>query len=217
MKTVSFGWLPQSIGGMSLVHQSFMDSFIAFRDFDINIRKSFVSYHCANSGYIPLSRNQVVFNYMNISTADCLLFLDWDIVYQPEDVYRLIDSVDPYSTPIVAGLYKTFYEKNGEPFPCWTQQGEFGEFTPVPNSSIENKLLPITSCGMGFTMIHREVFLEMEKAHLSDPWPWFGHDVYGSGRLGEDYTFCKRARNLGYTVWGHGGIRLGHHKSVEIY
>ena len=69
---------------------------------------------------------------------------------------------------------------------------------------------------MGFTLIHRSVLEKLAVEYADDPWHYFGHDIINNSHVGEDLTFCNRARKAGFSVWGHGGVLLGHTKAKTL-
>lgn len=211
---IVFGWLPSPLGGMSLLQQGFFDSFFNFCTADSQDRQLFGGYTWSTMGYIPASRSALIRTFIDKTDGDRLLMLDWDIDYDPEDVYALYDISEPGK--IVSGCYVTYLGEDSLLRPCWFEQGE-GDAQNLISEVVHTEIIPLVTCGMGFTMMHREDLLKIEAAHKDDPWPWFGHDVIGENRTGEDLTFCKRARELGITVWGHGGVQLGHTKSKTFH
>src|ERR1043166_3383280 len=54
--------------------------------------------------YIAKNRNKVCRNFLARGKGDWLLFVDTDIVFNPEDVYALHE----FGKPISGGLYFTF-------------------------------------------------------------------------------------------------------------
>ena len=79
----------------------------------------------------------------------------------------------------------------------------------------------MASVGMGFTLIHRRVLEALQKAKPKHRWAWFGHDevVDENGFIdcmGEDPTFCMRAKALGFKIQGHSGIAVGHKKTTLL-
>jgi predicted SAM-dependent methyltransferase len=144
------------------------------------------------------------------------LMLDWDITFTPDDVYKVLDEAGDDPMKVVTGCYVTWFGVDGALRPCWFEEVDGEEYVPAP-SFRSGEIIPLTVAGMGFTLMHRDLLLKMEKAANDDPWPWFGHDVIGNDRVGEDLTFCKRARQVGATIWGHGGVQLGHTKMKTLY
>lgn len=177
--------------------------------------------------YIPDSRNQVCQRFLDAKyppevqqwlgpKPQWLLFLDTDIIFKPEDVYALIDAADPIEKPIVGGLYFGFME--GSPTPVWRKiyherglDNEWGTMNTVTIGVIE----PIDAVGMGFTLIHRSVLEGMPEIE-GDNWRWFGHDCWKGKRLGEDLTFCARAKQHGFVTWGDSRVVVGHIKPYTI-
>lgn len=209
---VVIGWLPQPIAGTTVIQQGFFDSFFAFVSHDTNTRKIFGGYSMVGTGYIASGRDTLCQKFLESSDAEWLLMVDWDITFSPESVYALVDAADPLERPIIAGCYVTFFGDDAVLRPCWMTEQLGQEFVPA-NSLDVGKVIECSSVGMGFTLIHRSVLEALEKIHADDPWHWFGHDIINESRVGEDITFCNRARKAGFSCWGHGGVLLGHTKS----
>jgi hypothetical protein len=53
---------------------------------------------------------------------------------------------------------------------------------------------------------------ESGRASFSKTFVWFQETELAGRVCGEDITFCARAGMLGYPVWVHTGIDVGHHK-----
>jgi len=213
--SVLFGWLPQPIAGTSVVMQGFFDSFFGFYGWDYANRKVCRGYTTSQTGYIAQARDAVC-AVMLQSDCEWLLFLDWDVSYAPKSVYDLLDAAKDEEgnviRPIIAGLYVTFYGTNGALYPCWQHEVDGAEFTQFDSVKL-GEIYECTSVGMGFTLIHRSVLEALHKAGDGKPGRFFSHDVLEGAQAGEDVTFCKRARNLGFKVYGHGGVLLGHTKA----
>ena len=212
------GWIPSPLGGMQLLQQGFVDSIIGFLSFDTNPqtgRQLFGGYTSSQSGYIPSSRNMLVQTFLDKTEADWLLMLDWDITFQADDVYKLLDYASNNPMKVVSGCYLTYFGEDNLLRPCWFAKQGGEDYVPVTNFE-QDKVMPLTVCGMGFTIMHRTLLKKMEKVYNKDPWKWFGHDIIGDSHVGEDLTFCSRARKCGATVWGHGGVLLGHTKAKTL-
>lgn len=218
---VVFAWIPQPICGTTVVQQGFMDSFVKFVTHDGFNRQVFGGYTVVNAGYIPSSRDKACAHMLS-TPHEWLLFLDWDITYDPEDVYALIDSADPVERPIVGGVYVTFM--GAEPItlrPCFMVETEQQEYTAATGFTV-GEMTNCSSIGMGFTLIHRSVLEALRDAYAEDPWHYFGHDIVADTqdghlvRVGEDMTFADRARKLGFTIWANGSVMVGHTKAKEF-
>jgi SAM-dependent methyltransferase len=215
---VVLGWLPSPLGGMSLLQQGFVDSIISFLSHDTNPdtgRQIFGGYTTASAGYIPSSRCLLVEAFLEKTSAEWLLMLDWDITFKPTDVYKLIDYVSDDPTKVVSGCYVTYFGDGNLLRPCWFASKNGQDYIPVTDFRTD-EMVPLTVTGMGFTLMHRKLLEKMKAKYKNDPWPWFGHDIIGDNRVGEDLTFCTRARKCGATIWGHGGVLLGHTKAKML-
>lgn len=141
-------------------------------------------------------------------TYDKILWIDSDIAFTPEDVLKLYES----DKEIISGgylfgdgsvaAYKTF-GKNG-----YTHQDimEMKEVTEIEG------------CGFGFLMVKQGIFEQLSR-------PWF-QQVMGSVELndkiiefpimGEDLSWCKRVRDLGYKIYLDPSVKVTHHKQVKL-
>lgn len=183
---------------------------------------------CQSKGpYIPLCRNEIVETFLKQRFAHWLLFLDNDVVFPADTFEALLALADPVEHPIVGGLYLT--PLNTDPndprimeyLPTWTYDAGW-ERAPVRSVNFDEPLMELHTCGMGCTLIHRSVLEKMRDAYPDDPWKWYSHDLLAIDggefqRCGEDVTFCTRARNLGFTVWGAPNVRCGHIKSHLLH
>jgi len=210
--TLVLGWLPQPLGGIALIQQSFFDSIWQFAHVDGSPdgRRLLMGYVAAQSGYIAQGRDEVVKTFLR-TEADWLLMLDWDITFKPEDVYALIDEAAGDWSRIIGGCYVTWFGTDNALRPCWMSLRPDGQVEPVTEFDTQ-AVVPLGVVGMGFTLIHRKALQVMFDGANDDPWAWFAHDVIGASHAGEDVTFCERARRCGLTVWGHGGVQVGHTK-----
>lgn len=177
----------------------------------------------AKGAYIAMERNDLVTAFLRDRSAHWMLQLDNDVIFPEDTIERMLDLADPDVAPIVAALYLgplQPYPGNREAIeylPLWTHANEEGERYPVMSVDFSQDLMPIQTCGMGCTLIHRSVFERMEEAYGDDPWHWYAHDVIEGNRCGEDISFCCRARALGVPIWGAPNIRCGHIKSHVLH
>lgn len=195
-----------------MVHEGFMRSVNRFLmlDHSDSGRQECLGLMAIRGLYVAQGRNQACKQFLESSAkADWLLFLDTDIVFKPTDVYDLLDHAGP-DKQIIGALYFGYCE--GELLPVWRQKrGEHQAYGTLPRITFD-VIKEYDAIGMGFTLIRRDALETILETHKDDPWPWFGHDVYGAGRLGEDVTFCERAARLGIKTWGDSSIVVGHEK-----
>ena len=177
------------------------------------------------------ARNNLVFNFLQ-SDCESLLFIDSDILFTPNDILRICS----HTEPIVGGFYPAkqegpYNDDGSQAFPrlIWNTPPKID---PVrPDGLIRAKYM-----GTGFLRIKRVVFDVMVNK--------FGHEIgfhpdehppgarmyaFFSERpyrysdapddcrfLTEDWLFCQRCADLGFSVWGDSGILLGHRGAVTF-
>ena len=123
-------------------------------------------------------------------------WIDSDQVWHPADVLQLLD----HGKDIVSACIHTAdgdyaLHKDGERL-----------------KEVSEGLFEVDSCGFGFVCIKREVFQKIA-------YPWFCHLPARDGRLGfdgEDVSFCRKAREAGFSIFADGSCMVGHEKRQII-
>ena len=170
---------------------------------------------CNISGCSVVSRvrNLIATDLLNSDCTD-LMFIDSDINFNAEDIFRLMAwNTDP-KKGIVAGI--PVARKKGQVY--------FSTLDTDEDDSIfmdKMGLVRAKRVATAFMMIRREVFESLRDAHPE----WLYHDEKKEGDqvicffdfelkdghyIGEDYLFCDRAREQGFEVWIDPTIKLGH-------
>ena len=199
----------------------FVRSLLTFMAYDAAHRQTIkqLPYECESCDIVA-NRNRVVQNFLEKSGgAEWLLFVDTDIVFTPEHVYQLLDAAHRETAPMVSGLYHGFLSPDYPwPLPFAFDVTDNGEFRSV--IQIDTGMQRVMGFGMGFCLINRGLLEKVAEAHKANPWRWFGRDSATIGGLptylGEDLTLCKRASDLGFPLYLHAGVRVGHLKSQLI-
>ena len=167
-----------------------------------------------NSSLITQARSKIANFFINNTEYNYLFFLDSDIGFKPEDVLKLIG----HQVPIVSGAYpmKILPEKY-----C---------VDVVQPEHRQGNLLKINGNGMGFVLIHRQVFLDIAKqypglkflpsdyhsdtphtkAEMNNSYHYFAEHKNQQAFMSEDKSFFYRARQVGYDSWLDTTIRLNH-------
>lgn len=161
---------------------------------------------------VSRARNILVKDMLETNATD-LLFIDSDINFEPDDIFRLLAwGADP-KKGIVAGVPRTRSEN---------------KVYIVDLDYDENRELTMNGMGLvrgkrvatAFMLIRREVFEQMIEANPT--WEYkdnrsdrmlpclFDFKLTEEGYMGEDFLFCDRARELGFEVWIDPSIKLGH-------
>lgn len=170
-----------------------------------------------SSANVSQSRNKLTGKFLDDYDAEWLLWIDADMAWTPDAVYRLMDAADPEKAPIVGGL--CFGASHDRLFPTiylWGQTDDEKLVTYRPADYPRDKVVPVAATGAAFLLIHRSVLHKMRAHGFSRTFPWFQETEYDGDPVGEDLTFCLRAAQLGIPVHVHTGVRIGHHKSTVL-
>jgi hypothetical protein len=172
--------------------------------------------HLSGCSIITKARNKLVANFMESECTD-LLFIDADVVVTPDDVVRLLALAT--GKDIVAGTY-----------PRRSQDAKFFlDFYLNGNNALEfdeNGLMRVDSAPTGFMMIGRHVIEHMIEKHPEwkykgdgdgmDEYAVFDFAIIDGNYIGEDYLFCRRAREDGFQVFLDPMISLPHIGTQEF-
>jgi hypothetical protein len=170
---------------------------------------------CNISGCSVVSRvrNLIATDFLKSDCTD-LMFIDSDINFEAEDIFRLMAWNSDPKKGIVAGI--PVARKKGKVYISTLDTDE-------ENNIFMNYmgLVKAKRVATAFMMIRREVFEKLRDTHPE----WLYHDEKKVGDeviaffdfalkdgqyIGEDFLFCDRARELGYEVWIDPTIKLGH-------
>lgn len=124
-----------------------------------------------------------------------ILMIDTDIVFSPEDVSRLVETMKKTGAAIVSGCYK-------EGYPPHSFALRDMALNPMPQlQSLEP--FEVGACGMGFCLIDRAAFdCSFE--------PDFKNHV------GEDIAFCGRARAQGLKIFADPSVVVEHLRMLPV-
>ncbi len=188
-------------------------------------------------GYINLqsgpriaeARSQVVEGFLTSEIyrpAEWLFMVDSDMVFPAETLRALIQAADPVERPIMGGLcyagyspetcYPTIYDLSTDDDGHWIVQ----PVTEFPQPA----LVKVGATGAACMLVHRTVLQKMYEHFQYLPngqinsYPWFveGHVDAKGRQIGEDIAFCIRAQSIGFPVYVHTGIEVGHRKNIIL-
>jgi hypothetical protein len=184
---------------------------------------------------ITRARANLVTMFLDDPAATHLLFVDADIGFTPEQVFRLIES----GADVVAGTYpikrvnwdkaKRMLEGNRPPVPSAALDYVL-EINDPDNIVLVNGFTRVRYAGTGFLMIRRHVLekmcrhpayasLQFFREHSADALAGSPNRFAlfecmidpGSGTyLSEDFAFCKRWTDIGGEIWADLESRLDH-------
>lgn len=156
----------------------------------------------AHGPYIHANRNQIQEQFMDTG-REWLFSVDNDIIFTPGDVYALYDEAAKRGPGIYHGSY--ILENGFQVCGVWNDEEPmvYHNLVKMPERPME-----IGVVGMGFTLVHREVF---EATGAEAFWPINGFSS------GEDLSFSWRAREAGYTPILVPAADVGHQKINTLY
>ena len=200
-------------GGGNICEQTVVGLF----NFGKDLRSSGINHALltlSNSSLINQARSRISNFFINNTDFDYLFFLDSDIGFRSEDVFKLMR----HQLPIVSATYPM------KVLPTrWM-------VNPVQPEERRGDLLKIHGNGLGFTLIHRQVFLDInthypglkyvpsdhhsEEPHsegeMKNSFHHFAETKADGGFMSEDKAFFHRAKQVGYDAWLDTSIRLKH-------
>jgi hypothetical protein len=217
-----------------LVTQGYMESVIALMQeapsagFDLSLAL------LGHDAMISRSRNTLVGHFLRHTVATHLLFIDADIAFAPESVTRLVRA----EKDLVAGMYPIKALHWDEAARARSARGEAEETAPLlyvgepcrgAAARREGDFITADFAGTGFMLIHRPVIERMIAAYPETRYGAahvfstglsatnFNHALFDgmidpetNMYLSEDYTFCRRWRQLGGSLWLDTRSRLTH-------
>jgi hypothetical protein len=136
-----------------------------------------------------------------------VIWIDSDVEWTPEDFMKIYDS----ELDVISGLYQT--HPNGTVAVNLTD--------PLGRPTMVNKVdfllrwdpVEVGGVGFGFVGIKYGVFEKMKR-------PWFKirevkwDDVDFSVNMGEDYSWCEGAKDVGFKIWVDPTVKVKHHKET---
>jgi hypothetical protein len=143
-----------------------------------------------------------------------VIWIDSDIGFTPEDIFKLYDSDKDIITGtylLADGILTTI-----GPLPQDRKPGQ-GEFKKQEVLKL-NKVMKVHSAGFGIIAMTSKVFPRIPK-------PYFqllnnvikngsGKDIYIS--LGEDISWCLKAQDVGFDIWFDPTILVNHMKTNTV-
>ena len=158
-----------------------------------------IDFYLARNISVADARNDIVTN----TTGDYLLMIDPDITFYSKDVKKLMAE----DRDIVAGL---FFQKTPPYRPLLFDYNKTKNLYDNVFDYKKEEIRSVDAVGTGFIMIKRTVFEALED-------PWFVYHNPKTG-LGEDFYFCKKAKEKGFEVFVDTSVKVGHigeHEATE--
>lgn len=148
----------------------------------------------AGSCYVDMNRNKLAIDFNNKTKDDWILMVDPDVQFHHDILEKL--AVHIMANPevrIIAGRVNLL---NGLPV-FYMTKGSVNVHQPFPFDGLK----PFDLVGTGIMCVHREVFVNLHKG--------MGHPHYFSkiiddtmNEIGDDFSFCIKAKHFGYKLFG---------------
>lgn len=150
------------------------------------------------------------------SGCDTLLMIDDDMDFTPDALERLRANAASFDYDIVMGLCTT---RELPPVPVLLRLAEeqpgngiVEKFDRVTRFHL-GRVIPVDTVGLAFTLIRRRVFEAMLAPGGIDETYFFS---YGPGRETDDTPFCRRARQLGFTLAVDTAVHIDHIAAIPL-
>ena len=160
---------------------------------------------------VSRARNLLVQDFLETDCTD-LMFIDADINFEPEHVFRLLAWASEPHIDIAAGVPRT---RSTDKVYIATLDRD-GDNLTMNNMGLVRAKRVATA----FMLVKRKVFEDVINANPQ----WIYYDaktdrnlsaifdfaLKDNSYIGEDFLFCDRAREQGFQVWVDPTIKLGH-------
>ncbi|RVT97851.1 hypothetical protein EOD42_08650 [Rhodovarius crocodyli] len=216
----------------AMVHQGYMLSILRLVCSPAGQAMTLSLEMLGHDSLITRSRNTLLARFLATPGATHILFVDSDIVFEPDHVTRLVAA----NKEVVAGIYPLKVREWGAATQARMAMGEkpdsasllyVGE--PCANPERDGDFITATYAGTGFMLIRRDAVERMIAAYPETRYSRIGapdpaipdgtpcHALFDcvidpatGSYLSEDFTFCRRWRAIGGKVWLDTVGRLTH-------
>lgn len=173
----------------------------------INLRKGpDVSYTYQPNSMIYDSRNNMAARALQSGQYDRMLWIDSDMMFDPDLLERLSMDMDEYHLDYVTALAFKRHIPTG---PCIYKDIIYQVENDILHSEAvtykdypENSLFEIKASGFGAVLVKCDLIKEV--------WNQFGPPFDPMPQIGEDLSFCWRVLQLGKKMWCDSSVRVGH-------
>jgi len=186
--------------------RSLLKDYVSFKDRGDSV----TVYDECGSALIADARAEIVAKFL-ASDADTLIFIDNDVAWEAGAALRLAD----HPVDFVSGIYPM--RKDPIEYPISWDQTKAELWADPDTGLLEVDAVPAGFMKMSRNMLEKMVTnyrceLEHYSKNAPDDTAWALFDPYWEGdkKFGEDYSFCKRWREMGEKVWIDPDIDMAH-------
>lgn len=147
---------------------------------------------------------------------DYMLWLDADMNYPPDMLVKYRDGVKAQNIDILGCMYfKRRYPY--DPVGYKSQAQEKGKYIRINPLEITDVVHEVHALGYGGMMVSRKVYDTLGE----DKWTRYGYNFHKPEFVDHEYQthdiiFCEKARDHGFKIYLHGGVRPTHLATVEV-
>ena len=183
-----------------------------------------------NESLVERARNILAARFLE-SGATHLLFIDADIGFSPDAVFRLLDSKKEVVTAVYPKKALNWDQIKakldaGETEPVYQMGLDFNINIATQSSQVTDGLVQVLDSATGFMLIQRSVLTRMYEHYRQEL--YCVNDILGQSTkdyvalfacmidesnkrfLSEDYSFCRRWQRLGGEIWADIASPLAH-------
>ena len=184
---------------------------------DLRLLWNYVSIEA--SANLAKARNTLVVEFLdNYPECDWLWFCDTDMTFDYDTLHRLVARAVVCDVKILGALCVIVTAEGAVPT-LFIDDDE--AVTRVMLDYPDNEVAQLAATGTGCLLVHRTVLEDMRVAAGGSPNAWFGNDIHhtdaGEWVLGEDISFCLRARAAGHLTYVDTTCQVGHHKGPKVW
>lgn len=173
-------------------------------------KEAVLDFSIIQGSVLTLQRNEAV----QRMRGDWLLFIDDDMVFEPNDILQLIVDQQENDLDMVGGL-------------CFRRTAPFQPTLYMRESPTDGRynfleswdtdLVEVDATGMAFVLIHRRVFEKIAVMN-GEHFPGYEERMAGDppeyfvwiNRIGEDLRFCQLAKEAGCRIFVDTRVKVGH-------
>ena len=161
------------------------------------------------------ARNQITRYALEKGGYDYILWLDSDMTFGPDLLERLIDDAEGREDGVRKDMVTGLCFGRRPPFrPCIYSRLDVETDGKMVRPTSENyygyprdSVFPVEACGFACVLMRMDVLEAMGI---------YGVPFFPVGGLGEDLTFCWRARKLEIQPWCDSRLKIGHIMRISV-
>lgn len=152
---------------------------------------------------ITNNRNHIVQKFLARKEFDYLMMIDSDII-PPPNIMKLVDFDKDIIVPLM------FVMQEGKVLPLYLKQAKDGQLEFHREYLDKQGLIPVDATGTGCIILSRKVLEAVKHPFRNE------YDSDGIKKLGNDLSFCNRARKLGFQPYVHLDYVADHHSVASL-